>query len=339
MTRHVLVTGGTGFIGGWAVTGLLSRGYDVRTTLRSPDRADEVRDAVAPVAGSVDRLTFATADLSDDAGWDEAMDGIDAVLHVASPMGITGGDADSLLRPAVDGTRRVVESAARAGVGRVVMTSAANAASPSSYASEGVTDETLWTDPDAPGLIPYRRAKTLAERTAWDLAARPGAPELTTVLPGAVLGPVLSTSTLGSVGIVARMLDGKMPRVPRIGLEVVDVRDLVDLHVRALESTEAAGQRFLGTGEFIWMRDMARGLRERLGEQAARVSTRGVPDLLVRLAARRDPALREIAPALGRRNRHSTEKARTVLGWAPRPALETVVDCGRSLIERGVVRS
>jgi nucleoside-diphosphate-sugar epimerase len=230
-------------------------------------------------------------------------------------------------------------AATAAGVRRVVMTSAANAASPSSYATEGSTDETLWTDPDDPTLIPYRRAKTLAELAAWQLSKEPGAPELTTVLPGAVFGPVLASTTTGSVGIIARMLRGEMPRVPRIGLEVVDVRDLVDLHLRAMESPVAAGERFLGTGEFVWMREMAEALRAGLGGSAGHVSTRRVPDLLVRLAARRDPALAEIAPALGRRSRHSTAKARQLLGWSPRPARETVVDCGRSLIAFGATDS
>ncbi|MCK9928271.1 NAD-dependent epimerase/dehydratase family protein [Frankia sp. Mgl5] len=344
MTKRVLVTGASGYIGGWCAAELVRRGETVRATLRDPARAPEVAravDTVADVAGrrADDRLEFATADLSADDGWTDAMKDVDAVLHVASPMGITAdGDPGSLIRPAVDGTLRVLRAAADAGVRRVVMTSAANAASPSSYSSEGVTDETLWTDPDALGLIPYRRAKTLAEKAAWEFTAtRADAPELVTVLPGAVFGPILSTATIGSVGIIARMLGGKLPRVPRIGLEVVDVRDLVELHLAALTSPAAAGQRFLGTGEFVWMRQIAEVLRAELGADASRVSTRSVPDVLVRLAARRDPALREIAPALGRRNRHSTAKAQQVLGWKPRPPAETVLDCARSLLAHHVV--
>jgi dihydroflavonol-4-reductase len=320
----VLVTGGTGFIGGWAVAELLHRGYRVRATLRDPSRAEAVRQAAKSVSGpgnSADqtgRLEFATADLSGDTGWVEAMAGVTYVLHVATPMGLSYGPGtdpeEAVVRPAVEGTRRVVEAAATAGVRRVVLTSAANTASPSSYQTEGVSDETLWTDPDDPTLIPYRRAKTLAERTAWELADRQGAPELVTVLPGAVFGPVLTASAAGSVDIIARMLTGKMPRVPRIGLEVVDVRDLVDLHLRAMLHPDAAGQRFLGTGEFVWMRDIAQALKSGLGSQAGRVSTRGVPDFAVRLAARRNPALREIAPGLGRKSRHSTAKAERILG-------------------------
>jgi nucleoside-diphosphate-sugar epimerase len=153
------------------------------------------------------------------------------------------------------------------------------------------------------------------------------------VLPGAVFGPILSTGNLGSVQIIQRLLEGKMPGVPRIGLEVVDVRDVIDLHLRAMIDPSAAGERFLGTGEFMWMRDIARALKSGLGEAGARVPTRQLPDFLVRLAARRDASLKQIMPGLGRRAVHSTEKAKRLLGWQPRPASATVVDTARSLIE------
>src|SRR5882672_1800802 len=249
MAELVLVTGGSGYIAGWCVAELLRRGYEVRTPVRDPGRERAVVDAVSSVADPADagepadaadpadagepagRLSFAVADLTADDGWDAALKGVDYVLHVASPLG--GGTPDAMIAAARDGTLRVLRAATAAGVKRVVMTSAANAASPSSYATEGVTDETLWTDPDDPTLIPYRRSKTLAERAAWDfMDGYEGPTELTTVLPGAVFGPVLTTANMGSVGIIARMVSGKMPGVPRIGLEVVDVRDLVDVHIR-----------------------------------------------------------------------------------------------------------
>ncbi|MFJ8008334.1 NAD-dependent epimerase/dehydratase family protein [Streptomyces fagopyri] len=341
MAEVVLVTGGSGYIAGWCIAELLRGGYEVRTTVRDEGKKQAVVDAVSTVVDPAGRLGFAVADLTADDGWDAAVKGVDRVLHVASPLGgADPRDPDALIAPARDGALRVLRAATRAGVGRVVMTSAANAASPSSYATEGVTDETLWTDPDDPTLIPYRRSKTLAERAAWDfMDSHPGRTELTTVLPGAVFGPILTTATLGSVGIVGRMISGAMSGIPRIGLEIVDVRDLVDVHLRAMTSPDAAGQRFLATGEFTWMTEMARILRDGLGADGRRVATRQVPDFAVRLAARfRDPSLREITPALGRRNRHSTDKARRVLGWRPRPAGETVLDCARSLIEHGVVQ-
>jgi dihydroflavonol-4-reductase len=332
MTETVLVTGGTGYIAGWCVAELLDRGYRVRTTVRSEAKERAVRDAVAPLA-QADRLSFAVADLTSPDGWDAAVAGVDYVLHVASPL-----SGDDMLRPARDGALNVLRAAAAANVKRVVMTSAANAASPSSYTEEGVTDETLWTDPEDPTLIPYRRSKTVAEKAAWDfIASYDGDMTLATILPGAVFGPILSADSIGSVDIVARMLTGAMPGCPRIGLEIVDVRDLADIHIRAMLAPEAGGQRLLATGEFTWMREMARTLRDGLGPAGVKVSTRQLPNWVVRLTSLFDPSLRAITVSLGRRNRHSTEKAARILGWRPRPAAQTVLDCAHSLIEHGVV--
>lgn len=334
MADTVLVTGGTGYVAGWCIVELLRRGYDVRTTVRSPAKAEQVRLAVATEVDPRDRLTFAVTDLTADDGWEEAVAGCEYVLHVASPLGVSK-DPESLIAPARDGTLRVLRAATGAGVRRIVLTSAANAASPSSYRDEGVSDETLWTDDD-PALPAYRRSKTLAERAAWDFMARHDGPTtLTTILPGAVFGPVLAADNLGSTQIVARLLAG-MPGTPRIGFEIVDVRDLADVHVRAMTAPEAAGQRFLATGEFLWLRDMAHALRAGLGDAASRVPTKNLPAIAVRLAAVVDPSLREIMPALGRRHRHTAVKAQRLLGWRARPAAETVVTCGRSLLDHQV---
>ncbi|MFC1433837.1 NAD-dependent epimerase/dehydratase family protein [Streptacidiphilus sp. N1-3] len=340
MPETVLVTGGSGYIAGWCITELLRNGYEVRTTVRSRGKEQAVLDAVSTQLDPAGRLSFAVADLTADDGWDDAVKGVDYVLHVASPLG--GGatdDPDAMIAPARDGALRVLRAATAAGVKRVVLTSAANAASPSSYATQGVTDETLWTDPEDPTLSPYRRSKTLAERAAWDfMDSHQGSTELVTVLPGAVFGPILTTSNIGSVGIVGRLVSGRMRGVPRIGLEIVDVRDLADIHIRAMTSPDAASQRFLATGEFTWMSQMARTLREGLGAEGRRVPTRQVPDFAVKLVARfRDPSLREITPALGRRNHHSTAKAHRILGWQPRPAHRTVLDCAHSLLSHDAV--
>ncbi len=150
-----------------------------------------------------------------------------------------------------------------------------------------------------------------------------------------LFGPILDTDNLGSVQVIGRLLRGRMPGTPRIGLEVVDVRDIADVHTRAMTSTAAAGQRFLATGEFMWMGDIAAVLRGRLGRDAAKVPARTIPDALVRLVALFDPEMRAITPGLGRKNRHTTAKAQELLGWRPRPAADTVADCARSLIENG----
>jgi nucleoside-diphosphate-sugar epimerase len=335
MTETVLMTGGTGFIARWCIVELLQRGFRVRTTVRNPAKESAIRDAVSQVVDPIDLLTFAVADLTSDDGWDDAVAGCDYVLHVASPLGLEG--SGDLIAPARDGALRVLRAATAAGVKRVVLTSAANTASPSSYRDDGISDETLWTDPDAPGIPLYRKSKTLAERAAWAfMETADGPTTLTTILPGAVFGPILDTDNLGSVQVIGRMLRGKMPGTPRIGLEVVDVRDIADVHIRAMTAADAAGQRFLATGEFMWMADVAAVLRDRLGPAAAKVPTRTIPDLIVRLVALFDPEMRSITPGLGRKNRHTTAKAHEVLGWRPRPGADTVTECARSLVENGV---
>jgi dihydroflavonol-4-reductase len=329
----VLVTGGTGFIASWCIVELLKRGYTVRTTVRSLSREPAVRAAIASATDSGDLLTFFAADLTQDEGWDAAMAGCDYVLHVASPLGGGGSrDPNALLAPARDGTLRVLRAGTKAGVKRVVMTSAAATARPR-QGSDIVSDESVWADPTDPQFDPYRQSKILAERAAWDfMAGSTGLTTFATVLPGAVFGPVLTKEKLGSVRIVQGLLEGRPAGIPRLGFFVVDVRDLAELHVRAMISAEAAGQRFLATGDFMWMKDIASTLRARLGERASKVPTRGLPDFVVRFLSLFIPQMRMLTRDLGRRNDVTSEKARRVLGFSPRPATTTVVDCAESLV-------
>lgn len=339
MAETVLVTGGSGFIAGWCIVALLERGYTVRTTVRSLDKAPAVRAAVASRIDPGDRLTFFAADLTSDAGWDEAAAGCVYVLHVASPLGTQRPKVpDDLIVPARDGALRALRAAAKAGVRRVVLTSSVSASSPQGSASDGTSDETVWTPP-ARGLAhAYGQSKMLAERAAWDfVAATPGAPELATVLPSLVLGPVLTPDNLGSVQVVSRLLAGRVPGIPRIGFMLVDVRDVADLHLRAMTMPEAAGERWIAAGEWKWMAEIAALLRERLGAGAAKVPTRKVPDVVLRLVALFDPALRLVAPGLGRRRAFTAAKAQRLLGWTPRPVTETIVECAESLIATGAI--
>ncbi|MFT4263433.1 MAG: NAD-dependent epimerase/dehydratase family protein [Nocardioides sp.] len=340
----VLVTGGTGYVASWAIVRLLEEGHDVRTTVRSLDKEEAVRAAVATLVDPGDRLGFHVADLLDDRGWAQALDGVAYVLHVASPLGGADGDPETLIRPAREGALRVLRHAVDAGVERVVMTSAAAAATPADTTTPATTDETLWTDPEGRQLSVYQRSKVLAERAAWDYLAEradnPGATTLTTILPGAVFGPIVSTASRGSTDIVERMLTGRMPGLPDIRLEVVDVRDLVDLHLLAMTAPEAGGQRFLAvSGELMSLRDMGALLRESLGETAGRVPTRRIPGFAIKVAARFQEDMRTLASALGRRHQHSAAKARALLGWEPRPAARTILDTAQSLVEHGVVRA
>jgi dihydroflavonol-4-reductase len=332
--KTVLVTGGSGYLGGWCVVELLRRGYLVRTTVRDLAREAEVRTTVATQVDAGDRLTVLAADLLDDAGWGDAASGCDYVLHVASPFPpVQPKDPDELIVPARDGTLRVLEASLDAGVDRIVVTSSVAAITGSGKPVRGrPLDEQDWSDPDNPKLSPYARSKTIAERAAWDFMRERGATEkLATVNPGAIIGPALSDDRSFSLQAIERLLKG-MPGVPRIGFSFVDVRDVADLEIRAMTAPEAGGERFVAVESFQWMADVATVLRDRMGEAAAKVPTRTVPNLLVRGMAIFDPSVRSILGQLGKKSELSSERARTRLGWSPRPIDDTIVECAQSLL-------
>jgi nucleoside-diphosphate-sugar epimerase len=333
-TKTVLVSGGSGFLGGWCVVELLRRGYVVRTTVRDPARETEVRAMVATQVDAGERLSVHAADLTSDEGWAEAVAGCDHVLHVASPFPpVQPKDPDELIVPAREGTLRVLGAALDAGAGRVVVTSSVAAITGGGTAVSGrPLDERDWSDPENTEMTPYARSKTVAELAAWELARERGATErLATVNPGAIVGPVLGSGRSYSLQAIERLLGG-MPGVPRIGFSFVDVRDVAELEILAMTAPEAGGERFVGVTEFMWMAEVAAVLRERLGEDAAKVPTRTVPNLLVRAMALFDPGVRSVLGQLGRRTRISSEKARTRLGWSPRPLEQTIAECAESLL-------
>jgi dihydroflavonol-4-reductase len=332
----VLVTGGSGFLGGHTVNALLERGYRVRTTVRSARGEQRVRAAAGPL--DTERLTVVTADLTADDGWADAVDGCAFVLHVASPFPpAQPRDENELIVPAVDGTLRVLRAAHGAAVRRIVVTS--------SFAAIGYTpkpggapyDENDWTDPE--GQSPYVKSKTLAERAAWDFAAATtDAPELTVVNPVGIFGPVLGTDVPSSIAIVGNLLRGKPPILPRASFAVVDVRDVTDLLITAMQHPDASGQRFLAAaGQPLTLPGVAGILRRELGAGAAKVPRVAAPDWLVRAAATRMPALRELAGLLGPPKTVSSDKAVKVLGWLPRSAELTIADTGRSLLAENLV--
>jgi dihydroflavonol-4-reductase len=335
----VLVTGGSGFIGGWCVIAALQHGYTVRTTVRNLAREAEVRASLAKAVDTGDRLSFYAADLTSDAGWDAATNGCEYVLHVASPLGVAEPkDPNVLITPARDGAKRAIRAAIKAGVKRVVMTSSVAATSKGTQTGDSISDETQWTDLEASKESAYTQSKTLAERAAWDLVkAEGGATTLATVNPALVLAPVLSRDFSESIQVVQRLLSGKVPGIPRLGFNIVDARDVADLHMRAMTAPEAAGQRFVAAGSYAWMADIAKLLRARLGDDAAKVPTRNVPDFVLRLAALFDKDLGAVTPGLGKKHDFSSAKAQRMLGWRPRSTEETVLDCAKSLIAAGLV--
>ncbi len=339
--NKVLVTGGSGFIGSYCIVQLLAAGHTVRTTVRSLTREGDVR-AMLKAGGAEpgDRLSFAAANLDGDAGWPRAVAGCDYVLHVASPI-VAGAPKheDDLIIPAREGALRVLRAARDAQVKRVVLTSSFAAIGYGHPPGQHTFDETVWTDVDA-GIGAYAKSKTLAERAAWDFIAREGGGlELAVVNPVVVLGPVLVPDFSPSILLIQRLMDGAIPGCPRLYFGLVDVRDIADLHLRAMTNPAAKGERFLGlAGDFMAVRDIAGVLKDRLGAAARRVPTRQLPDWLVRVASLFDPALRQFTPELGKIRNATNDKARRRLGWAPRSNAEAIVATAESLLRLGLLK-
>jgi nucleoside-diphosphate-sugar epimerase len=341
MSQLVLVTGGSGFVAAHCILQLLHAGYRVRTTVRSLAREGSVRATLK--TGGVDpgdALAFAAADLTSDAGWPEAVAGCDFVLHVASPFpqGLPKHE-DELIVPAREGAVRVLRAARDKGVKRVVLTSSF-AAIGYGHASTGPFSEDSWTDLNGRRVSAYVKSKTLAERAAWDFVAREGgALELSVVNPVGVLGPVLGPDLSTSILIVQRLMDGAMPGVPRLAFGLVDVRDVADLHLRAMTHPAAKGERFLAlAGEFMSMQQIALVLKARMGDGARRVPTRVLPNWMVRLVSLFDPAVGQLVPELGQIKHATNEKARRLLGWTPRSNEEAISATAESLIRLGLLR-
>ncbi len=338
----VLVTGGSGFIGSHCIVQLLAGGHTVRTTVRSLQREADVR-AMLKVGGAEpgDRLSVYAADLLQDEGWAAAMKGCEYVLHVASPFpSRVPDDENEIIQPAVEGTVRVLRAARDAGVRRLVLTSSFAAIGYGHPQQDKPFTEASWTNLKGKDVLPYVKSKTLAEHEAWNFMGRErGGLELAVVNPVGVFGPVLGPDFSTSILIVQRLLEGAVPGCPKIWFGAVDVRDVADLHLRAMTHPEAKGDRFLAVaGDFLSFRETATILRTRLGEQAKKVPTMQLPNWLVRLVAMRDPAAKQIVPELGKRKNATSEHAQTLLGWKPRSREESIVATAESLVRLGLVK-
>lgn len=337
MTQTVLVSGGSGYIAGYIIRELVAQGWTVHTTVRDGVRESEVRKRL-----DVDnkRLHFFVADLTSDNGWAEAMTGCTHAIHVASPFPPTAvKHADDLIVPARDGALRALRFARDAGVLRFVQTSSSAAVAYGHPPGQTTFTEADWSDPSSPDTSPYAQSKTIAERAARDWIAREGgAMEYCSINPSLVLGPVMDADVSTSIDAIQKMLSGALPGCPDLGFGIVDVRDLADLHVRVLTAPGMAGERFIASGRFFKMVEIARILKTRLGPQARKVPTRTLPDFLVRIVAIWDPLVRMVISELGRTRNMDASHAKVVLGWVTRPEEESVIDCAKSLIDHGIVK-
>ncbi len=339
---RILVTGASGFIAKHIVLKLLEEGYHVRGSLRSRNRAGEVIDAVRPhltdQADLEERLTFAELDLLSDDGWGDALDGVDALLHTASPFPIGAPDnEDDLIRPAVDGTLRALRAARSAGVNRVVLTSSIASVMEREGLPDGKTlNEDDWSDASSPSIDAYSKSKTLAEQAAWDFV-RDEAPELqlTVINPGMVFGPPLDRHFGSSLQLLQRMVRSKDPALPQICMPIVDVRDVAAMHVRSLSVPASIGHRHLGSAGVMWMPDMAEVIAEQFPDR--KIATRRAPNWLVRIIALFDKQAREAVPRLDRKVSVDNGRAREVFAMEFIPADEAIRAGAAYLVEHNLV--
>ena len=338
-STKVLVTGANGFIGLHTVVHLLKAGYNVRATVRTKEQAANVRQTLSKYADT-QRLEFVHADLLGDDGWDQAVAGCDFVLHVASPFPSEApNDENELIRPARDGTLRVLHAAQKARVKRVVLVSSAAAVLGGHERENREFSELDWTDINRTSYA-YAKSKTLAEQAAWDFiksGENKTGMEMVSINPTNVFGPVLDNRHHTSTEWFRTLLRREVPGLSRTQLNLVDVRDVVEMIEKAMITPEAAGKRFIANGASIPLQEFALLLDRNFASSGYRVPTRVLPDWLIRFFAIFVPKTRPVVAALGWNHSLATEQARSIFGWQPRPYEGTILEMAHSMIEQGMV--
>ena len=332
----VLVTGATGYIGLHCIHQLLNQGYAVNGSVRSPERKEEIFEALQKHNTPTENLNLYTFNLTEDDGWDEGMEGCDYLLHVASPIALENHNEDFFVKPAVAGVKRAFEFAKKHNVKKVVLTSSV-AAIFDTLEEKTYYDETDWSDPDNPSISHYSKSKTLAERAAWDFVKNEGNPfELAVINPALVIGPSLSGDLGESNKAIAMVVTGKMPVAVPLQFGYVDVRDVANAHVLAMQNSNSNGERFALAEKDLWYKDVAKVLRDNGFDKAP---TFNVPVWLAKILANFSKELKITLPYLGRvRSVKNTSKAKDILGWNPRPAEQSIIDIAEQIKEMGLIK-
>lgn len=335
--QKVLVTGGTGFVAIHSILQLLNRGYQVRTTVRSLNSRDKIFEMLKN-GGITDfsQLEFIETDLTSDKNWNEAMIGCQYVLHIASPIFLRlPKNEDEMIRPAVDGTLRVLKAARDSGVKRVVMTSNFGAVGYSHKEKNSLITEESWTDPNEKGLSTYNKSKVLAEKAAWDfIEKKGGALELSVINPMGIFGPSLNEDLSSGFELLKKLLDGSMKAIPDIRLGIVDVRDVAELHILAMEKPQAKGERFLAlSGGTMSLMEIVKLLKEKMPYVTTKAPAKSLPTFIIRLSSIFNDQAKAILPLVGINRNASNKKAKTILGWVPRTNEEAVTASVISLIK------
>jgi len=328
-TAPVCVTGASGFIAAHIVRELLARGYRVRGTVRNPARTTELQ-FLRDLPGAAERLELVAGELTRADGWDAAVAACEVVMHTASPYVIAVKNPQrDLVEPAVNGTRHVLEACGRAGVRRVVLTSSV-AAITDEPEQDRVLTEADWNTKSSLGRNPYYFSKVLAEREAWRIVERdqPGF-DLVVINPFMVIGPSLSPSLNTSPKIFADLANGAYPGIFALTWGFVDVRDVAEAHVRAMETPGASG-RYLCAGERLSMREVVGVLREAgvRGKLPSLPMDGAAGTAFVKLLSYFQPAGvgSYLRSHLGRVPSYDNGKIRRELGLAFRPSRTSIQD-------------
>ena len=339
--KTVLITGGSGFVGSHCIVAALKSGFVVKTTIRSQDKISAVKEMLSNAGiDDLSKLSYQIADLEHDSGWEEAMRGVNYVLHVASPFPSKSPvDAEKVIIPSIEGTLRVLQQASISDVKRVVLTSSFGAIGYGHPKSKKHFTENDWSPSDSKNISTYIRSKIEAEKMAWKfIEESKSGLQLTVINPVGIFGPTLGKNLSSSIQLIQGMLTGKIPATPNVNFGVVDVRDLAELHIKAMEAPLARGQRIIASAsDCIPMIAVAKTLRQRLGSKASKVPQKQLPDWFVKLLSLVNHQMKEIVPELGKEKHLDRNKAVELLDWHPRPIEETLHETAESLFRLGLV--
>lgn len=337
----VLLTGVSGFLGSHTTIQLLEKGYKVIGTLRNMKRAEALKAVLARHTSYIENLRFVEADLNDENIWSKLTKGVDYVQHIASPFPRElPKKEEDLVVPAKNGTLNVLKAASANGVKRVVVTSSTGAIiyGKSKNERSGTFNEAHWTNiSNRKDSTPYFRSKTIAEKAAWDFIKKDDSGlEIATVCPGAILGPVLEEDFGTSANIVIKLMDGSSPALPDLGFDIVDVRSVADLQIRAMELPQAANQRYGGSADFMKFKEVAQVLKEAYPKK--KIPSAGMPDFAVRLFSYIDKSIQPILIDLGVERNVDNSKARKELGWNPLSSREAILSCAKSVLDLKIIK-
>lgn len=335
-----MITGVSGFLGSHMAVEGLKRGYKVVGTIRDKEKEAEVISTLKPhvSADQLNKLQFSYCDLTKSEGWSEAMAGCEAIIHVASPFNLElPKHEDDLIIPARNGVKHVFEAALQNNINRIIQTSSIAAIMYGQENGKVNFNETNWTDVNGPMVSPYTKSKTLAEKLVWELAQQNPQLKVTTINPGFILGPILGKDPGTSAAVILKMMKGEYPGVPQLGFPTVDVRDVIELHFKALESEAAIGERYAAVSESIWFKEIAQFVLDAQPSYNKKVKAKELPNWFLKIFSLFEKSTRMIIPELGFKANISNEKAKQQLGFAPRSAKEAVMATANALVEMKLV--